>query len=100
MGRADGCIRICSSSLRSELRPSKHTHQLSPYYFFGDSHCPIFLGGGGVWFESEVLSKAKMSVKLHPAATQKNSDKQNKQKKTALNKQNGFLETGSKRINA
>jgi len=53
-----------------------------------------------VWFESEVLSKAKMSVKLHPAATQKNSDKQNKQKKTALNKQNGFLETGSKRINA
>jgi hypothetical protein len=34
-----------------------------------------------VWFESEVLSKAKMSVKLHPAAAQKNSDKQNKTKK-------------------
>ena len=53
-----------------------------------------------MWFESEVLSKAKMSVKLHPAAAQKNSDNQIKAKKTALNKQNGFLETGCKRINA
>ena len=42
---------------------------------------PFFLGGGGVWFESEVLSKAKMSVKLHPAPAQKNSDNPNKTKK-------------------
>jgi hypothetical protein len=37
-----------------------------------------------VWFESEVLSKAKMSVKLHPAAAQKNSDNQNQGEKKPL----------------
>jgi hypothetical protein len=55
----------------------------------------FFLGGGGVWVVSEVLSQAKMSVKPYPTAAQKN-----RTKKTALNEQNGFLETGCKRINA
>jgi hypothetical protein len=34
---------------------------------------PFFLGGGGVWVVSEVLSQAKMSVNPYPTAAQKKS---------------------------
>ncbi|PUE34160.1 hypothetical protein B9Z46_13100 [Limnohabitans sp. Hippo4] len=57
---------------------------------------PFFLGGGGVWVVSEVLSQAKMSVNPYPTAAQKKSTYEKK----PLCKQNGFLETGCKRINA
>ena len=60
---------------------------------------PFFLGGGGVWGVSEVLSQAKMSVTPYPAATQKKSAQQKaRRKKTALINQNGFLEPASKRL--
>jgi hypothetical protein len=35
---------------------------------------PFFLGGGGVWVVSEVLSQAKMSVNPYPAAAQKKAN--------------------------
>jgi hypothetical protein len=38
----------------------------------------FFLGGGGVWVVSEVLSQAKMSVKPYPTAAQKNRTKKNR----------------------
>jgi len=46
---------------------------------------PFFLGGGGVWVVSEVLSQAKMSVNPYPTAAQKKSTyKKTRRKKTAL----------------
>ena len=46
---------------------------------------PFFLGGGGVWVVSEVLSQAKMSVNPYPTAAQKKAlTKKPDEKKTAL----------------
>jgi len=42
---------------------------------------PFFLGGGGVWVVSEVLSQAKMSVNPYPTAAQKKKHLQKNQTK-------------------